>query len=459
MRPRNQVARDLLLPTLRRMPRAGVAALASALGVATPTLHKLLRECPAGSVVAGGRSVRTRYALRRPLRGSLADIPLYAIGSTGDAALLASLALIHPQGTQLRLEQTGWPIPAEARDGWWDGLPYPLYDIRPQGYLGRIFARAEHEALGVPSSPEAWTDEDIVFALSQAGADTPGNLILGDAAYARWQRNKIDPAEPVGGVELGNHYVQLAERTLAHGVAGSSAAGEFPKFTALRLDAQTTPHVLVKFSGAGDSAAERRWADLLVCEHLALECAARMPNVSSARTRIVQHGGRSFLESERFDRVGPYGRLPICSLDVIAAAFLGSTSTDWPALAALLLREGLLGAESVRQVELLWWFGQLIANTDMHLGNLSFRVAPVLALTPAYDMLPMLYAPQRGGEVPPQDFAPPLPSFAQAEVWRTAATHAIEFWQQASDDPRISQPFRATCAANAQRVRSLAERV
>ena len=459
MRPRNQQARDLLLPTLRRMPRATVPELAAVLGVATPTLHKLLRECPAGSVVSGGRSVRTRYALRRPLRGSLADIPLYAIDAAGNPALLSNLALIHPQGTQLRLEQTGWPVPPEARDGWWDGLPYLLYDIRPQGYLGRSFARVEHLNLGVSPDPEEWTDDDIVYALSQAGADTPGNLILGDTAYGRWQRSKVDAGEPVGGIAIGRHYVQLAERTLANGIAGSSAAGEFPKFAALRRDAQATPHVLVKFSGAGESAAEQRWSDLLVCEQLALDCAARMPNVSSASTRIVQHAGRTFLESERFDRVGLFGRLPTCSLEIVAAAFVGSKLGDWPALATLLQRKGLLAAESVRQIELLWWFGQLIANSDMHLGNLSFRVSPVLTVAPAYDMLPMLYAPQRGGEVPAKAFDPPLPSFAQGEVWRAAATHAIEFWQQASDDHRLSEPFRATCAANAQRVRSLAERV
>ena len=82
-----------------------------------------------------------------------------------------------------------------------------------------------------------------------------------------------------------------------------------------------------------------------------------------------------------------------------------------------------------------------------------------MTVAPAYDMLPMLYAPQRGGEVPPEDFDPPLPSLAQAEAWRTAATQAIEFWQRASLDTRISEPFRSTCSANAQRVRRLAERV
>ena len=102
-----------------------------------------------------------------------------------------------------------------------------------------------------------------------------------------------------------------------------------------------------------------------------------MPNTSSARTRIVQHAGRTFLESERFDRVGLFGRLPTGSLKVVAAAFVGSKRGDRPPLATLLQREGLLAAESVEQIELLWWFGQLIANADMHLGNLGFRVSPV----------------------------------------------------------------------------------
>ena len=78
-----------------------------------------------GQIMATGKARRTRYALRMPLRGDLAELPLYEIDKAGRAELLTSVALVHPHGTCVSLANTGWPIPDESRDGWWDGLPYP----------------------------------------------------------------------------------------------------------------------------------------------------------------------------------------------------------------------------------------------------------------------------------------------------------------------------------------------
>ena len=75
-----------------------------------------------------------------------------------------------------------------------------------------------------------------------------------------------------------------------------------------------TPRVQVTFSGGG-SAAEQRWADLLVCEHLALQALAMLPGLAAAPSAIVvQHAGRTLLEVERFDRHGLWGRSPLVSL-------------------------------------------------------------------------------------------------------------------------------------------------
>lgn len=459
MRPPNQSARDQLVSVLGRMPRASAPGLAAALRVSVRSLHRLLAELPPGQWVSAGRSRRTRYALRRPLRGNRTDIPLYAVDATGQATLVSNLALVHPQGALMTMADSGWPVPPESRDGWWDGLPYPLYDIRPQGYLGRQIASAEHQALGVSSNPEEWSDDDIVFVLSHAGADVSGNLLLGDDAYRRWLRTKLAPPEPASEANLGEHYADRAQHALMGGAAGSSAAGEFPKFTALHQHGHATPHVLVKFSGAGESAAERRWADLLVCEHLALACAATLPGVASAPTRVVQHGARVFLEAERFDRVDLHGRLPVCTLEALNHAFLGRGSTDWTLLLSRLHESGLVDADTVSAVERLWWFGRLIANTDMHLGNLGFHLAPTLRLAPAYDMLPMTYAPLPGGEVPPREFTPPLPLPAQREVWQVARTAALGFWHRASTDMRISAPFQSVCGANYRQLNEIAARL
>ena len=82
----------------------------------------------------------------------------------------------------------------------------------------------------------------------------------------------------------------------------------------------------------------------------------------------------------------------------------------------------------MQQTEKLWWFGKLIANTDMHTGNLSFVAQGTLAVAPAHDMLPMLYAPLPGGEVPTRVFEPPLPLPTQRPSWAVASAAATLFW-------------------------------
>jgi hypothetical protein len=460
MRTPDPIARERLLRTLRSTPRRSSTELADRIGVTPQSVRRLLGELPDRSVLAAGRTRRVRYALRRALRGVLDDLPLYAIDAEGQGQPLATLALVEPEGTLLDLKGSAWPVPAESQDGWWDGLPYPVLAARPQGYLGRQFARAQHRDLGVSEDPEQWSDEDILWVLSRRGTDVPGNLVLGDEAYEQWLQHKMRDPGPLDAATLADAYVQRAGDAVALAGGGSSAAGEFPKFTALReLEGSRTPHVLVKFSGAAGSAAEQRWGDLLVCEHRALECARMLPGISAARSRILAQGGRVFIEVERFDRVGRHGRLSLCGLDAVQAAFIGARSTDWPELAGRLHGLGLLDATSVDAVEHLWWFGRLIANTDMHLGNLSFHAERRLRLAPAYDMLPMAYAPLAGGEVPPRDFTPALPTPPQRNVWLAACTVAIEFWTEAAADARISDAFRGTCRANATRLRDLADKV
>ncbi|MEY2686828.1 MAG: hypothetical protein RL375_1026 [Pseudomonadota bacterium] len=462
MRPVNQTARDQLPVLLARQPAVSAPALAVQLGISTATLQRLLPGL-GERLLTRGAARRTRHALRRPLRGDLRELPLYAVDTAGQAQALSALALVQPEGSCLSLAGSDWPIPDESRDGWWGGLPYPLHDMRPQGYLGRQFARAEHAALGVPSNPEAWSDDDIVWALAQHGADLSGNLILGNPAFKRWHAGRLTPPASIAvDADLPAAYAALAEQAVAQGVPGSSAAGEFPKFPALReLPGAATPHVLVKFSGADGSPAVQRWADLLVCEHLALQAAATLGGVNSATSRVVQHsGGRTFLEVERFDRHGAFGRSPLVSLGTLDAALLGDGSSDWCHLAARLAAPKLLSPADVSAIAHLWWFGRLIANSDMHTGNLSFRPHQgKLQLAPTYDMLPMAYAPLPGGEVAPREFAPPLPLPPERGSWDTACAAATGFWQAAAVDVRVSTGFRAICAHNAQRLHETAKRL
>ncbi len=196
----------------------------------------------------------------------------------------------------------------------------------------------------------------------------------------------------------------------------------------------------------------QRWADLLVCEHVASQILNNVLQIATVSSAIYQHNGRTFLEITRFDRHGDYGRSPVCTLASINAALIGK-NTDWPYTARTLQTLGWLAADDADRITLVWWFGKLIANTDMHDGNLAFR--PGLALAPIYDMLPMMYAPANSGEVPTSAYQPTLPFPAEQNVWQQAAIAAIEYWHSCAQDTRISANFRAICRNNADNLAKL----
>src|SRR5690606_21128255 len=162
-------------------------------------------------------------------------------------------------------------------------------------------------------------------------------------------------------------YVALARDQIAAGPAGSSARGEQPKFLAT-LQPQGTP-MLVKFSPPLGTEVGRRWADLLVCEHLAhgVVAGAGLP---AARSGLVITSERMFLEVERFDRT-PHGRQGFVSMRALDMELVGGLRS-WSDTAVELQRQGRIDAIAARAISWLELFGHLIANTDMHGGNLAF---------------------------------------------------------------------------------------
>lgn len=424
-----------------------------ALGVSAPSVHRMLRELESEIVSAGNTRLR-RHALRRSVRGMLGSLPVVAIDEHGRAASIDGIVPVHPQGCQTRLDPSVWPqLPGQ--EGWWDGLPYPVYDMRPQGYLGRMLARAIAPELGTPDNPDAWNEDDILYYLARSGVDQPGNLVVGEQAIQAWSRRRTGPApEPVAQAQVAQRYAALADAALVHGAGGSSAAGEFPKFTAARqMHGASTPHVIVKFSGSDASAAVRRWSDLLVCEHLALQALGSLQGHAVAASRILSAAGRTFLESERFDRRGDWGRSSVVTLSAVEMALIGSGDASWPRVLSSAAAKGFFEAQVVARVEELHWFGRFIANTDMHHGNLSLRPQGTqFGLAPAYDMLPMLYAPLGGGEVPQRVYDTagfPLAPAGREQAWSQVATAALGFWREAAGDARITDAFRGICAGNA----------
>jgi hypothetical protein len=119
----------------------------------------------------------------------------------------------------------------------------------------------------------------------------------------------------------------------------------------------------------------------------------------------------------------------------------------------------LAPAEDAGRITLLDTFGALIANSDRHFDNVTLfdRHAGPFALAPAYDMLPMLYAPQEG-QLVERTFTPPGPTAATLAVWPRARDIAQSYWERLSADPRISSEFRAHSARCLQAMSALTPR-
>lgn len=154
-----------------------------------------------------------------------------------------------------------------------------------------------------------------IVDIARRSEHAAGNLIFGNESYAR---HIADGAKILQTLVLDSdrlaRYPDMATHS-KQGEAPGSAGGEQPKFTAvIQRGAQpdTAEHVIVKFSPGVDSPSGRRWADMLICEHLTLEILARN-RIGAAKTAILESGGRVFLEVVRFDRVGLKGRLPMAT--------------------------------------------------------------------------------------------------------------------------------------------------
>jgi hypothetical protein len=185
-------------------------------------------------------------------------------------------------------------------------------------------------------------------------------------------------------------------------------------------------HVIVKFAKLGT-----RMADLLPLEHLALRSLAEA-GVPSAKTRLMTAGDHVFLEVQRFDRVGASGRIGMLSAGSVDDEFFGMRDT-WSEFAARCEQAKYLSAQDVFFVDVMAAFSELIGNSDRHFENISLLIderGEYQGIAPAYDILPMRYAPIGGGLDP--DLVPIEPRVgtvgAKPAVWALAAKVAERFW-------------------------------
>lgn len=430
-----------LLPSILARGIATGSELRHELGISQPTLSRAIAQL--GTIVVrikGGRS--SRYGLRQELPQIGSSWPVFLIDEKGEPTL-------HGRLNALTRDQYWFAATDDQFSEVSDGLPFFIQDLRPQGFIGRTVPKRYPE-LGLPERITDWNDAHALIYLTQRGDDSIGNLLIGDESLQRYLKQLQEQQTFIELADRPSKYPTLANASIAGAPPGSSAGGEYPKFTTVVRAADHARQVLVKFSPAGSDRASKRWSDLLVCEFLAIKALSAM-GVSTSATELIAAGDRMFLESERFDRTGPHGRHGIVSLAAVADQFVGRRET-WIVASEELRATGKVTAQDAGAIVRLATFGQLIGNTDMHFGNLSFYFSfgHQLRLAPVYDMLPMIYAPVAGDELPDREFEVPLPGGKNLSVWRSIADVAETFWRSAANHELISPEFSARALRNAE---------
>lgn len=406
------------------------------LQISQPAFSRLAKILGNELVKTGRGSRAVQYALRRPVVDVAEMIPIHQIDEKGTATKFGDLDPIFPRGFFLRR--------ANETGRFFSDLPYLFDDLRPSGFIGRTIPR-RHPELHLPHDIQSWSADDGLRYLVRHGWNTVGNLILGDEAFRAYLEQARVPTDRIDVSEREKIYPKIADQVMEFGVPGSSAGGEQPKFLAVR--APDLIPVLVKFSPAGDDPIATRLKDLLACEYLAHQTLAEHGQ-QAAKSILIRSSGRVFLEVERFDRVGVFGRRGMVSLKAIDLEFVGQLG-PWSETAGKLYRQGRIDKETWTQIQWIELFGELIANSDMHPANLSFfmRDESIVGLAPVYDMLPMLYAPQQG-QLTERQFKPKPPVPSMASAWKGARRAAVRFWSAVETYDWISQDFKAIARQN-----------
>lgn len=424
-----------LIKLLAKQPHTA-KELSQQLNISQPTLSRLIKQQTTISKI--GKARATQYALQRPIRDLGCQWPVYRVTEQATITLAGQLMAIYPHGFV-------WQDVVNGTESIYDSLPWFLWDIRPQGFLGREF-RAIHQQLGLNQRLQDWHDDDVLTFLLKFGFVQPSHFLVGEesrVSFLRLQQDVLQPDDEDGWLKTRASYGQEASKVIRHDIARSSAAGEQPKFGLFVLENQQAFELLVKFSPPLSTENGQRWSDLLIAEHLALQSLQHF-GVAAANSQIVQSSGRTFLEVLRFDRTTAFGRKGMVSLDAVSNEFIGHNKA-WDEQAKSLLALGKISTSDYQLILKVFSFGRLIANEDMHNGNLSFFLADdfSLSLAPIYDMLPMRFAPTIHGEVVERDIKILPPTVLTQNIWSEVCRWASYYWQQVANHSQISSEFRA----------------
>jgi len=429
--------RNIIL-TLKSGPMSA-NGIARRLGVDPTTVSRRLNSMQ-GSVIreGAGRSVRWHLIRTLPQLTHTSMLPIYRVNSDGTTDKIAHLYVVHPENAYLveyfRPENNGKP-----EWDYYESLPWWLSDMRPQGFLGRSFAHELRRAgENVDTDPAKWSEDQVLSILANHPQNHVGNLLVGSNAYERWLESETLPIRS-------DEYAGAMAEAIARGEHfDSSAQGEQPKF-AVRLAER---ECLVKFSGQvtqlSVDSVPSRWADLLLTESIAAQALNMVIPGLAAANRTFKVNQRTLLASQRFDRTLEGGRIGVISFASLDGEFVGQANQPWPVIADALYQQRVITEIALTHSKIAWAFGQLIANSDMHLGNLSVvnRGGRPYELAPIYDMLPMHYSPKTTGDLPSDPFHIRADPAVPRVYWELAYPAALQFWDLALEHSSISKHFK-----------------
>ena len=430
---------DKILAYLRLHGASSSESIQSELHISQPTASRHLNAL-SDEIVALGRGRSIKYAIAEPIGNSAAQQPIWQISEEGERVQLGVLSFLEKSQIHIQAHEANELYISTPQNP----LPWYLSSLRAQGFIGRIMAKSL-ESKGVGANPETWDVNSILIAAINT-KDAPGNLLLGEL-HPPETHSHIPLIEP--GLFLDDFSINIA-KTLP---VGSSAGGEQPKFPAINAHGK---HVLVKFSPPRGTPFGDRWSDLLCAEALSYEVLLRH-GFKAAPTEIIQTEARTYLLSERFDRVGTHGRQHVVSMGAIHAAFVSGAYENWAVTCDALVSQKRLSAADAVQCRQILQFGRLIGNTDMHSGNASLyargtTLKDVLKgrfqLTPVYDMLPMRWRPDP--MVGTFDYELFDVEVSQADA--VARVAARDFWMSLSAHALVSQALREIACAMACRI-------
>src|SRR5262245_11385787 len=130
---------DLVLRLQAHGPQTAAQLASGRVGPAA--IPRALTAAANDSIVQIGAARRARYALRRQIRSS-AQWPVFRINEEGRAEDYCRLeAFFGGWRVQWPGRPPEWARFVSDPDGWWEGLPFFVGDMRPQGFLGRLLAR------------------------------------------------------------------------------------------------------------------------------------------------------------------------------------------------------------------------------------------------------------------------------------------------------------------------------